>query len=62
MKAVIDEGCIGCGLCPSICEEVFRMNDEGVAEVFGDVTEDLEESANEAAESCPVEVIHILED
>ncbi len=60
MKAIIDDGCIGCGLCAQICEEVFRMNDEGLAEVYSEVTKELEESANEAAESCPVEVIHIV--
>lgn len=27
MKAVVDkETCIGCGLCPSICPEVFSMD------------------------------------
>ena len=26
MKAVVDQDtCIGCGLCPSICEEVFEI-------------------------------------
>ena len=33
MKAVVDqETCIGCGLCPSVCPEVFKMNDDGKAE------------------------------
>ena len=30
MKARVDKDtCIGCGLCPSICPEVFELTDEG---------------------------------
>ena len=30
MKAVIDRsGCIGCGLCPTLCPEVFAMAEDG---------------------------------
>lgn len=61
MKAVIEDGCIGCELCVQTCEEVFKMNDEGLAEVYAEVTPELEESAGEAAESCPVAVIRIEE-
>ena len=61
MKASIDrEGCISCGLCPSICPEVFRMADDGFAEVYVDkVPENAEEAAKEAEESCPVSVISV---
>ena len=60
MKATINEGCIGCGLCASTCEEVLRMNDdEGVAEVYADVTADNIDSAHEAEENCPVGVIEV---
>jgi len=61
MKASIDrEGCIGCGLCPSICPEVFRMAEDGFAEVYVDeVPEGAEEAAKEAEESCPVSVIRV---
>lgn len=34
MKANVIEGCISCGLCASVCPEVFRMNDENVSEVY----------------------------
>lgn len=59
MKASIDRsGCIGCGLCASVCPEVFRMADDGLAEVCGDpVPTGAEESAAEAQEGCPVSVI-----
>lgn len=64
MKAVIDrEGCIACGLCPETCPEVFRIADDGFAEAYVDeIPEEVEDSAQEAADGCPVEVIHIEED
>lgn len=57
MKATIEDGCIGCGQCADTCPEVFRMGDDDLAEVYADVTPDNEESAKEAADGCPVEVI-----
>lgn len=61
MKATIDRsGCIACGLCPSICPEVFQMADDGLAETIVDeVPSGVEGTAKEAAENCPVTVIHI---
>lgn len=60
MTAYVDENCIGCGACVSICPEVFQMNDEGLAEAYVDpVPSEHEESAQEAADGCPVDAIHI---
>ncbi len=61
MKASIDrEGCIGCGLCETLCPEVFRMADDGYAEVYVDpVPESAEDAAKDAADSCPVSVITV---
>lgn len=62
MEAVIDRsGCISCGLCPETCPEVFRMAEDGLAEVYGKVTEENADKAREAAEGCPVSVISIEE-
>lgn len=63
MRAKIDrDGCIGCGLCTSICPEVFRMADDGLAEVYTDPLPASEESnALSASASCPVSVISIEE-
>ncbi|HHU22739.1 MAG TPA: ferredoxin [Clostridiales bacterium] len=63
MKAFVDRsGCIGCGLCESICPEVFRIDDEGLAEAYGEVDASNEDSATEARDSCPVSVISLEED
>lgn len=60
MNASVDENCIGCGACPSICPEVFRMNDEGLAEAYvTPVPSGIEESAQEAGDGCPVDAIHL---
>ncbi len=61
MKAAVDKDlCIGCGLCPSICPEVFEMGDDGLSHVIVDtVPEDVEDEAQDAAESCPVDAIAV---
>lgn len=61
MLAKIDrDGCISCGLCPSLCPEVFRMAEDDLAEVYVDeIPKEAEDSALEAAEGCPVSVISI---
>ncbi|HEX3026639.1 MAG TPA: ferredoxin [Clostridia bacterium] len=61
MKATIDRsGCISCGLCPEVCPEVFRMAEDGFAEVHAEeVPAEAEAKAVEAQESCPVSVIAV---
>lgn len=60
MKARIDrDGCIGCGVCVGVCDEVYRMADDGKAEVYGELTELNIQTANQAADQCPVSVIEI---
>lgn len=61
MKARVDrDTCIGCGLCPAICPEVFELTDEGYAHAIeSEVPEDCQDEAMEAAESCPVDAIEV---
>ena len=58
MKYFVNEDCIGCGLCTSICPEVFEMTDAGTAKAQDEpVTDAVEPTAQEAMNSCPVNAI-----
>lgn len=60
MKVYVDKDlCIGCGLCPSIGPDVFKMDDDtGKAEaISNDISSDLEDQARGGEENCPVEAI-----
>ncbi len=63
MKVKIDEElCMGCGVCPSICPEVFEMADDGKAKVIADpVPPGSEDSCREAVEGCPELAIKIVD-
>lgn len=61
MEVVVHQDqCIGCGMCESICPEVFRMNDDNLAEVHtqpGEMTDTLQD----AVDSCPVSCIEVVQ-
>lgn len=61
MKAYVDKDlCIGCGVCPSVCPEVFEMGDDNLSHVIVDtVPADSEDDAKDAEESCPVDAIKV---
>ncbi len=53
MIKVDKEKCIGCGLCASLCEEVFELKD---GKAFVKAQKKLP-CVKEAIESCPVNAI-----
>lgn len=59
MQATVDKDlCIGCGLCAETCPEVFEMGDDMIAKVIvAEVAAALKDSAQAAADACPVEAI-----
>lgn len=63
MTAKVDKSaCIGCGLCSSICPNVFQMEDDGLAGVYANpVPDDDKGSVQEACDNCPVGAISINE-
>lgn len=63
MKATIDRsGCIGCTLCTNIAPDVFRMADDGLAEVYQTpIPEASLPEAIQARDNCPVSVIDVTQ-
>jgi ferredoxin len=59
MKVRIDDSCTACGLCVETCPEVFQMGDEIAEVVVENVPPQFEDSAQQAADECPVEAIEI---
>lgn len=61
MEAFVDKDtCIGCGLCESICPEVFKISDDGKATVIvEEIPDSLADSAKNAESQCPVNAIRI---
>ena len=45
MKVTIEDSCIGCGACESICDAVFQVEDKA--------------TVKEAADACPVGAIAV---
>ncbi|MBO5948826.1 ferredoxin [bacterium] len=57
MNVVIEDGCIACGACESICPDVFSIED--VAVVKAAAVAGNEDSVKEAADACPLGVIKV---
>lgn len=59
MNIKIEDGCIACGACESICDAVFTVEDVATINTSGIVGN--EDSVKEAADACPVSVIIVEE-
>lgn len=61
MRARVDrDACISCGLCESICPDVFELDDENISVVKVDpIPVEAEACAKEAEEECPTNAIHV---
>ena len=64
MKCKVNKDvCIGCGACQAICDEVFQIDDDGVATVItNEISDDLVESVIDAKEGCPVGAIEEIDE
>lgn len=70
-KVVVErDKCTSCGSCEDLCPELFELDEGGIVHIIGservennDVIEMEElECSLDAAESCPVMIIHVYED
>jgi ferredoxin len=56
MSVVVDkEKCIGCGLCVSMCPDVFEFKDDNKAHVKASACKGCD--VKQVAQSCPVQAI-----
>lgn len=62
MKAEIQKGCIGCGLCTDLCPAVFQMGRRAYADVYVDeIPAKANKKVLEAEANCPAKVITVTE-
>jgi ferredoxin len=60
MVKVNKEKCIGCGLCVSLCPDVFEIGEDGKSQIISGADFDKNEKCvKEAREGCPVSAVEI---
>ena len=57
MNVTVNDSCIACGACESVCESVFKVDDK--ATVNSSAISGNEDCVKEAADCCPVSAIEI---
>lgn len=57
MFKVNKDKCLGCGACVGTCDEVFTIDDDNLATVMNQPTNDNMDLAVEAMENCPTGAI-----
>ena len=61
MKVSIVPGCVGCGLCVSLCPQVFQFGPLETAQVVQQPSCRTRKEVRDAAAQCPVGVIRVEE-
>ncbi len=57
MKVTVNDSCIACGACESVCDAVFSVDDK--AQVNANAIAGNEDCVKEAADCCPVNAIEV---
>lgn len=57
MEFTVNDNCIACGVCESICPQVFTLEGEKAEAEPGPIEKEWEAPALKAEESCPVAAI-----
>ena len=58
MVSIDRDACIGCGVCTTICPDVFELDDEGKATIKEGADTSVD-CVKEAAENCPTNAIQV---
>ncbi len=70
-KLVVErDRCTSCGSCEDLCPELFKLDDTGISHIINservgnndELEIEDEKCIMDAAESCPVMIIHVYED
>jgi ferredoxin len=70
-KVIIErDRCTSCGSCEDLCQELFELDENGISHIIGskrvgnndEIEIEDDKCSLDAAENCPVMIIHIYED
>lgn len=66
MKIRVNEDlCMGCGMCASLCQDVFEINEETGRStvIMNEITDEVKEEVLDAMDGCPTSAIEeVIED
>lgn len=58
---ILEDQCTGCGICPSMCPDVFELDGAVASVKVNPVPDGAKDDCRAAAESCPVQAIELTE-
>ncbi len=56
---IVEDICVGCGMCAQTCPEVYEMKNDKAVVIAEPVPKEVEEKVKQAASECPVEAIKV---